>query len=257
MRRGVLLHKLILAELVLCMFHGTFIFTNPPVYSCLYFSSKSALFTHTRPYEALFRDPWWIFTVLSLFYNIKSRYDFDHFELMRVSPRFAVVLGAMVLSICFLLLDNLAVTNAIKATALPDGIQPFWKLAFVFRCICDVAVLDRFKEAPDRLKAYKMKRMGSVLSDGVRGDFSFDEQAKRKKEVAASPLDISNPDEFVRRVEHSQYPPLTRDWSRPTNGANEILDLEAALRDVKPEVESSKHGISGWVRLRHSRSRVS
>ncbi|KAK6435777.1 hypothetical protein LTR95_008044, partial [Oleoguttula sp. CCFEE 5521] len=117
--------------------------------------------------------------------------------------------------------------------------------SLVFRCICDVAVLDRFKEALDRLKAYKLERLGSVLSDGVRGEFSFDEQAKRKKEVAASPLDISNPDEFVRRDEHSQYPPLTRDWSRPTNGRNEILDLEAALRDVKPEVESPKHGKSG------------
>jgi hypothetical protein len=33
MRHRVLLHKLILLELFLGMLHGTFIFTNPPVYN--------------------------------------------------------------------------------------------------------------------------------------------------------------------------------------------------------------------------------
>nr|OQO21142.1 hypothetical protein B0A51_09421 [Rachicladosporium sp. CCFEE 5018] len=295
MRRGVLLHKLILTELVLGMFHGTFIFTNPPVYNWylsvtavllniswslhnviawikvkpflprwgsilfisslalvqpywvleitanfLYFSGKSALFTHTRPYEALFRDPWWIFTVLSLFYNIKSRYEFGYIELMRVSPRFAVLLGAMLLSIGFLVVDILSVTNAIKATALPDGIQPFWKMAFVWRCVCDSIVLDDFATALGRLKAYKLQRLGSVMSEGVRGEFSFDDQVRRKKELAPSPLDISKPEEFVRLDEHGQYPPLTRDWSRPTNGTSGMLDLEAALRDVEPDDDSPK-----------------
>jgi hypothetical protein len=89
------------------------------------------LFTHTRPYEALFRDPWWIFTTLSLLWNIKTRYEFGYIELIRVSPRFGVLLGAMMMSICFIIVDILAVTHVLPASGLPDGINPFWKLAFV------------------------------------------------------------------------------------------------------------------------------
>lgn len=68
---------------------------------------------------------------MSLFYNIKSRYEFGYLELIRVSPRFAILLGAMLLSICFIILDILAVTKVISSGQSPDGINPFWKLAFV------------------------------------------------------------------------------------------------------------------------------
>lgn len=50
-------------------------------------------------------DPWWIFTTISLFYNIITRYDLSLPQIVRLSPRFAVMLGAMVLSICFLVVD--------------------------------------------------------------------------------------------------------------------------------------------------------
>lgn len=93
------------------------------------------MFVHTRPFEALFRDPWWVFTICSLFWNIKSRYEFGYLELIRVSPRFGVLLGAMILSICFMILDILAVTRVISGSGLPDGINTFWKLSFVFKCL--------------------------------------------------------------------------------------------------------------------------
>ena len=43
----------------------------------------------------------------------------------------------MLLSVCFILLDILAVTHVIDGSkaGLPDGINPFWKLAFVFKCL--------------------------------------------------------------------------------------------------------------------------
>lgn len=93
----------------------------------LYFDNISALFTSTRPWEALCRDPWWIFTVCNLLWNIKTRYEFGLVELIRVSPRFGVLLTAIVLSIIFILLDILAVTGVIAGPGLPDGINPFWK----------------------------------------------------------------------------------------------------------------------------------
>jgi hypothetical protein len=97
----------------------------------LYFGDRSKIFVYTRPWEALFRDPWWIFTVTNLFWVIKTQYDFTFVELVRVSPRFGVLLAAMLLSIAFLLVDILAVTHVFDDDSLPDGINPFWKLAFV------------------------------------------------------------------------------------------------------------------------------
>ncbi|KAK4540974.1 hypothetical protein LTR36_008482 [Oleoguttula mirabilis] len=191
----------------------------------LYFSDQSRLFTYTRPYEALFRDPWWIFTVINLVWNIKTKYDFGILELMRVSPRFAILLGAMVLSICFIIIDILAVTHVLPTGSMPDGINPFWKLAFVFKCLTDTIILDDFKTALDRLTQHRLERMGSVLSDGVRGEFVDVEQARRKRWEAVIPM------QDLQDV-------TARDWTK-ANGCDHI-DLEAALRmDSVPRGESS------------------
>lgn len=197
----------------------------------MYFSNTSNLFTYTRPYEALFRDPWWIFTVLNLVWNIKTRYEFGLLELMRVSPRFAILLGSMVLSICFIITDILAVTKVISGAGLPDGINPFWKLAFVFKCLTDTIVLDDFKTALDRLKQYKLERMGSILSDNIRADFVDVEQARQKK---------SGRGDLLR----SGSLPLVnaKDWTKIDDC--EHLDLEAALR-MDSEHKGEASGSSG------------
>jgi len=111
-------------------------------------------------------DPWWIFTTANLFWNIKRRYEFGYIELIRVSPRFGVLIGSMILSMCFILLDILSVTHVVKGGGLPDGLNPFWKFAFIFKCLTDTIVLDDFKTALDRLKRYKMEQLGSVAYNG-------------------------------------------------------------------------------------------
>ncbi|OAL45415.1 hypothetical protein IQ07DRAFT_591724 [Pyrenochaeta sp. DS3sAY3a] len=207
MRKGNLLHKLILIELVLAIPNGFFIFFDPPVYgwflsstviflitswtlhnviawmknkpflgqrgSYLYIgsvilvqpywileiyanftyfnSSNSRLFVSTRYYEALFRDPWWIFTIANLFWNIKFRYELGLSEIVRVSPRFGILLLCMTLSIICIVIDLLSVTPVI-----PIGvINPFWKFAFVFKCFTDSIILDDFKSALDALSHYR------------------------------------------------------------------------------------------------------
>ncbi|KAI1909717.1 hypothetical protein LOZ39_004989 [Ophidiomyces ophidiicola] len=243
MRRRVLLHKLILAELLLGIGHGTFIFFHEPVYgwylSCTaiglnmswslhnviawmknrpfmsrrvslvyigtvvlvqpywvleiyanfaYFNNINTLFLKTRPWEPLFRDPWWIYTTCNLFWVIKSQYNFKISELLRNGPRFGVMLVAMCISIIFIFLDILSVLHVLKG-ALPTGINPFWKvrltlfysvlfyfrphrpripyifltppqLSFVFKCLCDAVVLDDFKTALDRLRDYWLEKNG-------------------------------------------------------------------------------------------------
>lgn len=110
-------------------------------------------------------DPWWIFTTVNLFWNIKRRYDFHIIELVKQSPRFGILMLSMALSICFIILDCLSVTSVIKH-ALPDGLNPFWKLAFVFKCFTDTIILDDFKTALDKLKSYKLDRL-NVTSTGM------------------------------------------------------------------------------------------
>ncbi|OAP64861.1 hypothetical protein AYL99_00833 [Fonsecaea erecta] len=232
MRKGVLLHKLILLELILGYWQGFFILFNPPVYAWwlsiaaiplniswwlhnviawmklrpflnktvsrlfigtvilvipywvveiyanfTYFHNVNKVFLKTRPWEALCRDPWWILAACLLIYNIKTKYDLTITQIVRISPRFAVMLGAMVLSICFIILDVLSVTSALKSV-LPVGINPFWKLSFVFKCLTDSVVLDDFKTALDRLRAFKMSRLGSFAMDA--GDYR---NKKHKEDV--------------------------------------------------------------------------
>ena len=123
------------------------------------------MFLKTRPWEALCRDPWWVFTTVYLFYSIKTKYDLPFRQIIRISPRFAIMLAAMLLSIAFIVLDVLSVTKVLKE-ALPIGINPFWKLSFVFKCLTDTVVLDDFKTALDRLRAFKISRLGSFAVDG-------------------------------------------------------------------------------------------
>lgn len=67
----------------------------------------------------------------------------------------------MILSICFIIVDIVSVTGVFNSHALPDGINPFWKLAFVFKCLTDTIVLDDFKTALDRLTRAKLQRLDS------------------------------------------------------------------------------------------------
>ncbi|KAJ5990472.1 hypothetical protein N7522_010679 [Penicillium canescens] len=131
-----------------------------------------------RPWEALFRDPWWIYTTCNLFWVVKTQYNFGILELVRECPRFGLMLVSMCLSIVFIALDVISVTGALKS-AMPLGINPFWKvcspsvspgsilvslvfradgwcilqLCFMFKCLCDTIILDDFKTALDKLSA--------------------------------------------------------------------------------------------------------
>lgn len=71
------------------------------------------------------------------------------------------MLVAMALSIVFVLLDILSVTE-ILSDALPVGVNPFWKLALVFKCLTDTVILDDFKTALDRLWEFRRTSLAST-----------------------------------------------------------------------------------------------
>lgn len=179
--------KPFLSPLVSKLFIGTIILAQPywvvEIYANFtYFHDINDVFLRTRPWEALCRyvwtnslckdtfidkcnsDPWWIAAAILLVYNIKTKYDLSVVQIVKISPRFAVMLGAMFISIAFIILDVLSVTHAL-GNALPVGINPFWKLSFVFKCLTDSVVLDDFKTALDRLRAFKISRLGSFAGD--------------------------------------------------------------------------------------------
>ncbi|KAK0387615.1 hypothetical protein NLU13_3861 [Sarocladium strictum] len=253
MRKGVLLHKLILIELAIAIPNGFFIFFNPPQYgwflsatvvplitswtlhniiawmkskpflgprgNLIYIGSiilvqpywileiyanfaffngvNARLFPLTRPYEALFRylqpvnplgeqnerslanlklgsDPWWIFTIVNLFWNIKFRYDLRFIEIIQVSPRFAILLLCMTLSVIWIVVDLLSVTPVI----LIGVINPFWKFAFVFKCFTDSIILDDFKSALDKLSRHRRTQIlpFDVLPDALSAQGFRDSQ---------------------------------------------------------------------------------
>lgn len=275
MRKGVLLHKLILIELIFGLFHGTFIFVHEPYYgwylSCTaiflnaswslhnviswiknkpflsrkvslvyitsvilaqgywileiyanftFFNNINRIFLKTRPWEALFRDPWWIFTTMNLMWNIHNRYELSVWHIVRISPRFGVLLGSMLFSIVFIIVDILAVTRVFNAHALPDGINPFWKLAFVFKCLTDTIVLDDFKTALDRLSKARKRQLSSTpenLEAGRYDQFNGwnrawggDATKEGKARRTSSPVKKVEDVKFVDRdEEHDVVAPLS------------------------------------------------
>ncbi|KAH6708832.1 hypothetical protein BKA61DRAFT_645844 [Leptodontidium sp. MPI-SDFR-AT-0119] len=144
------------------IFIGTIVLVQPywvlEIYADFtYFNNINDIYLKTRVIEALFRDPWWVYTTCCLLYNIRTRYNFGLFELMRFSPRFAVMIIAMILSLIFTIIDICAVTDRFSAS-LPIGINPFWKLAFVCKLLTDSVILDDFKTALDKLSARNISR---------------------------------------------------------------------------------------------------
>ncbi|KAJ6151972.1 hypothetical protein N7497_006291 [Penicillium chrysogenum] len=127
-----------------------------------YFNNINKIFLTTRPMEPLFRDPWWVFTTASLFWTIKREYNFGLWELVVVSPRFGIMLAAMCLSIIFMIVDTCSVLNAFPSI-LPTGVEPFWKLSFIFKCLCDTVILDDFKTALDHLRIHWMRKKNGEL----------------------------------------------------------------------------------------------
>jgi hypothetical protein len=75
----------------------------------------------------------------------------------------------MTLSVGFIIVDILSVTSVFSST-LPEGINPFWKLAFVFKCFTDTIILDDFKTALDKLKQYRLERIGSATAMSLASD---------------------------------------------------------------------------------------
>ena len=102
------------------------------------------------------RDPWWVFCCGILFYVISKSYGMGVFQIIRRSPRFGILFVSIILALIFTALDIVASLHPFIGTT--DGINPFWKLALVFKCLTDAILLDDFKTELKRLGLRRMKR---------------------------------------------------------------------------------------------------
>jgi hypothetical protein len=76
------------------------------------------------------------------------------------------MLVAMAISIVFIVVDLCSVLGAFSSS-LPIGVNPFWKIAFVFKCLTDSVILDDFKTSLDKLRAWKMARFGKYGEEAL------------------------------------------------------------------------------------------
>ncbi|MCJ1465986.1 hypothetical protein MMC07_004605 [Pseudocyphellaria aurata] len=133
-------------------------------FNFIYFNrTGDSTFRDIRAWEALARDPWWIFTTCRLVFIIKRDYFWRLKELIRTSPRFGVLIFCMCLSIGFLVVD-VVVTAAGKTGRI--GINPYWRLALVFKCASDTIFLDDFKSVLDCIKVKAFGRAGDFVHRG-------------------------------------------------------------------------------------------
>jgi hypothetical protein len=199
-----------------------------------------------RPFEALLRDPWWIFTTWKLVSAIKQTYGFSVFTLVRINVRFGVMLACMFISIAFLLTD-VAVNAAHVTTA--SGINPYWRFALVFKCASDTIFLDDFKSVLDGILARKLSsaRGGTVhgrtqetrkrsFSSSMRGDPEL-------VECAPVPGPISG-----RSVEQPDSGPR---WSRSFNpfrshSRNETLPKIHVQKETTVTSETREPSQDSW-----------
>lgn len=62
----------------------------------------------TDPDSAVFRDPWWMFTCITLFHVIRKCYGLSVIGIIGRSPRLGILLAAIFLAMVFTLMDILA-----------------------------------------------------------------------------------------------------------------------------------------------------
>ncbi|KAI8719779.1 Non-specific serine/threonine protein kinase [Fusarium sp. LHS14.1] len=117
----------------------------------------SKLLDTSRLFEPLARDPWWVFTTIKLVLAINDNYEFTIPKLVRISPRFGVMLLCLFVSIVFVIVDVIFMILVSKR----GGLNPFWRLALIFKCASDVIFLDDFKSVLDRISESAMRKIAT------------------------------------------------------------------------------------------------
>lgn len=77
-------------------------------------------------------------------------------QIIKKSPRFGILFVSIILACIFTALDVAASIHSFIGGT--DGINPFWKISLVFKCLTDAILLDDFKTELKRLGLKRVKR---------------------------------------------------------------------------------------------------
>lgn len=144
---------------------------------------------------------------------------------MYISPRFGIMLVAMIFSIIFTIVDILSVTDAFQQI-LPDGLNPFWKLSFVFKLLTDTIILDDFKTALDKLCAFNLSRIeGNTVNDswGARKETTIE------RTVAQRPTTATHASQSARSAGASSGGSWADEGVKTTIESIQMDDMDRAL----------------------------
>lgn len=118
-------------------------------------------------------------------------YSLNVIKLVQKSPRFGILLAAIALALGFTIVD--IISSIVPGLSLTDGINPYWKLALVFKCLTDNIMLDDFKSVLQRLGAVKLDGTSNAMQPNSL-NMSADEKLK-----------VGGDEDETHQVEHSSY----------------------------------------------------
>ncbi|KAK6821893.1 hypothetical protein PG987_014718 [Apiospora arundinis] len=175
MKKGVLLHKLILLELVLGYWQSFYIFFPDPAYGWVLSVGAIPLniswsihnvvaWMKLRPFLSKWQSRIFIGTIILVqpYWVVEIFANFAYFHgmndmFLKTRPFEALFRDPCIV---FIVVDILSVTDAFKNFAAV-GLNPWWKLAMIFKCLTDSVILDDFKTTLDRLWEFQIARLTS------------------------------------------------------------------------------------------------
>ena len=210
-----------------------------------YFNNINPLYRKVRPYEPLFRDPWWIFTNIVLLHVIRKTYGTSVFHLIGQSPRLGILLAAVCLAIIFTIMDILA--SILTGLSPVDGVNPYWKLSLVFKCLTDTIMLDDFKTELRKLGFARMERERKSVTLASKDSF-----AGRHDEIEnAGPMDGAM-DDGPYSVSLGEM--LTSDGQIPDNqdrrksATRQVLGKAGTKLSRLPSLGQNNHHNDPWIK---------
>ena len=214
-----------------------------------YFNNINPLYRKVRPYEPLFRDPWWIFTNIVLLHVIRKTYGTSVFHLIGQSPRLGILLAAVCLAIIFTIMDILA--SILTGLSPVDGVNPYWKLSLVFKCLTDTIMLDDFKTELRKLGFARMERERKSVTLASKDSF-----AGRHDEIEnAGPMDGAM-DDGPYSVSLGEM--LTSDDQIPDNqdcrksATRQVLGKAGTKLSRLPSLGQNNHHNDPWIKNKDS-----
>ena len=151
-----------------------------------------------------------------------------------------------------------SVTGALSSS-LPVGINPFWKLSFVFKCLTDSVVLDDFKTALDRLRAFKISHFGSFAAEnGETGhrapplDPGDGWSGSHGRNTASKPMPSSDGDDLSHPGPWSNGKPHRRPPEVPKRSNREVSYITESSSEAEVAGNASRSPTirpqSSWLR---------